>query len=56
MLQKNNILRASAEAKHSSKEIIGSATGFPAMLRVNKDNYVGAFYRVGSWDWGIQTQ
>jgi hypothetical protein len=56
MLQKNNILRASAEAKHSSKEIIGSATGFPAMLRVNKENYVGAFRKDGRWDWGIRTQ
>jgi hypothetical protein len=56
MLQKNNILRTSAEAKHSSKEIIGSATGFPAMLRVNKENYVETFHGVGSWDWGIRTR
>jgi hypothetical protein len=55
MLQINNMLSALAEAKHSLDEIIESATGLSAMLRVNSGNNVGAFRNVGSWDRGIRT-
>jgi hypothetical protein len=53
MLQMGNILRALAEAEHSLKEIMRSATALPALSRVNNDNNVGDCRKVVSWDRGF---
>ena len=53
MLQIGNILRALAEAEHSLKEIMRSATALPAVSQVNNDNKVGYCRKVVSWDRGF---
>jgi hypothetical protein len=49
MLQINNMLHALAEAKHSLKDIMKSATALPAVSWVNNGNNVDARRKGGSW-------